>query len=147
MYALNPPLPPISGRPRHIAAARLVYTNNRAFSANKKKKSSRRPVQSCCDNNCLATRGVGSRGTTDLLSSLPRLWERNRPCTSWKLSSSRRDTQLLPTFLSSFALNFIFDLLFGGEGEMLSPLSLSVFEKGSPPLLPLARFKRMFVRS
>lgn len=37
------------------------------------KKSSRRPVQSCCDNNCLVTRGVGSRGTTDVLSSLPRL--------------------------------------------------------------------------
>lgn len=62
---------PVPGRPRHIAAARLVYTNNRAFSANK--KSSRRPVQSCCDNNCLVTRGVGSRGTTDVLSSLPRL--------------------------------------------------------------------------
>lgn len=65
--------PPSLFGDRDIAATPLVYTNNRAFSANKKKKSSRRPVQSCCDNNCLATRGVGSRGTTDLLSSLPRL--------------------------------------------------------------------------
>lgn len=69
MYALNPPLPPISGRPRHIAAARLVYTNNRAFSANKKKKK----LPSTCPKllrqqlSCDAWRGVKGHHRPSLL--------------------------------------------------------------------------------
>ena len=49
---------------------------------------------------------------------------------------------------AQFYIRFIFDS--GEKGrtrDLVSSLSLSVFEKGSPPLLPLARFKRMFVRS
>lgn len=110
---------PVPGRPRHIAAARLVYTNNRAFSANKKKLPSTCPKLLRQQLSCDAWRGVkGHHRRSLFVTAIVRTeptGDSSTMETSWKLSSSDEIRQLLPTFCS-FALNFIFDLLFG-EGE------------------------------
>lgn len=111
---------PVPGRSRHIAAARLVYTNNRAFSANKKKLPSTCPKLLRQQLSCDAWRGVkGHHRRSLFVTAIVRTeptGDSSTMETSWKLSSSDEIRQLLPTFCS-FALNFIFDLLFGGRGK------------------------------
>lgn len=155
-YIYTQPSPPIPGRPRHIAAARLVYTNNRAFSANKKKKKKKLP--STCPKllrqqlSCDAWRGVKGHG--DGRFSL-----RYRDCENGtdrsptrgnhhhhhhhhQLSRSTTTTLLLSTRSFIFRSTLFSIYYSGGErgrSKRSCPLSLSLsslFRKGS--LAPLA---------
>lgn len=125
MYALNPPLPPISGRPRHIAAARLVYTNNRAFSANKKKKA---PV----DLSKVAATTTVLRRVAWGQGAPPTFSPRYRDCENGTMhlletilvqTRYSTSTYIFEQLCAQFYIRFI---IRGrrGEREILSPLSL-----------------------
>lgn len=127
---------PVSGRPRHIAAARLVYTNNRAFSANKKKLPSTCPKLLRQQLSCDAWRGVKGHHRRFLFVTAIVRTRTDSSSTMHLLMETilvRRDLNSYLTFCS-FAPNFLFSIYYSGGNKRRDPVSsLSIFEKGSPP--------------
>lgn len=152
MYALNPPLPPnFWTTATHRRRTTRLHEQSRVFCEQKKKK-----LPSTCPKllrqqlSCDAWRGVKGHHRPSLLVTAIVRTEPTMHLLETILVQTRYSTSIyiFEQLCAQFYIRFIFDS--GEKGrtrDLVSSLSLSVFEKGSPPLLPLARFKRMFVRS
>lgn len=118
IYARNPPLSGSWTTATHRRRTTRLHEQSRVF-CEQKKLPSTCPKLLRQQLSCDAWRGVkGHHRRSLFVTAIVRTeptGDSSTMETSWKLSSSDEIRQLLPTFCS-FALNFIFDLLFG-EGE------------------------------
>lgn len=108
---------PVPGRPRHIAAARLVYTNNRAFSANKKKLPSTCPKLLRQQLSCDAWRGVkGHHRRSLFVTAIVRTEPTRRP---WRPPGNcPRPTRSVNFYLHFAALrSTLFSIYYSGRGK------------------------------